>query len=1032
MLNKNLFFFSLILLITLTAYADKTIENEKLLRFPEGSLKGWTIIGDDIWTVKENPDKSVVGYYVESLTKKGESATGILRSKPFIINKETQRFTISGWDGKKKGQNDANLNFVVLRSYPDGKLLRKTHVPGGNDLIEIRWDTSSLLDKKVYLEVVDNNPKLNPGGFAWIGFANYRQQEPEFMHDPVSTDDLYALKIDSNAVNVTCRTVPFLAAHPSERGQTKRVVKNNDEIIPVNADAETVYLLGMMNWGFDNGLAHWGEHPELFEKRKDQIQIGSQIGKIEIAYNDGTVDSVPVIMGATAWFVEQWSYAPKHMYMKPVKEPFSSRPEYQKILEKAFKIKEGADPATDETKHKHYFLSVKVRNKKIREIRVIDDGFLRGKPLVSAVTIKTDNPAEHLKPFGKRRVDSSDLEAAISSKDKHNWDKDLKALSNCLYTSEEDIPEKVELIDFPKDFQAAIIRFKGDNFADMLSNMWVANLMNMDKKFESDTGYFRETAPDSPFYGGYNGCGSWVPAGIYSEGAFSRTSDHYVTLALRCIEDKKRITNYVDFADNWFYFYRSDHDPNNGPPNEGLDIERYPDDAPGHWAFVMNGPLAIPLEINEVHGCEELDGHGATAIARWYAWKLLGKPTDDWLTKPRDDVYGKSRWDTTKEAAEFICWLMDYTAMDVVWSESEFTGWAGGGVCIPDGMKDETDPEKIRKNYANSDMYQIYPSFACLTGLKCSADIADAMGEKQLAEKWRKYADKIKTAAVRLLTYGNYNNRVWEMCPYSVLPSFQDTLVQFWMSHYIDGLTLDDLENKMKTVSLNTLDRQLGYKYGNKPVIAMGYGIGWLTHASLVADRMDRAGQLLKNMAKYSYDKNMEYYDEERGIDWRKWRWIFPEGSNIMPDGRWYRINDLSNGANQGPAMHALKMCAGIDDTDEDNPKIVPRIPDPFSGIEVEDYSMMVKKGGKLEKIAVNYQYHRKKDKFILQTSGEIPNLSIRFGPFESRKAKTVLNELKKNYQNVTKKNSGTYKDKSAHWIWLKDIKNIKKLQINY
>jgi len=38
-----------------------------------------------------------------------------------------------------------------------------------------------------------------------------------------------------------------------------------------------------------------------------------------------------------------------------------------------------------------------------------------------------------------------------------------------------------------------------------------------------------------------------------------------------------------------------------------------------------------------------------------------------------------------------------------------------------------------------------------------------------------------------------------------------------------------------------------------------------------------------------------------------------PEGSNILPDGSWHRIGDLSNGANQGITLHALELCAGID-----------------------------------------------------------------------------------------------------------------------
>jgi len=42
------------------------------------------------------------------------------------------------------------------------------------------------------------------------------------------------------------------------------------------------------------GLAHWGEHSELREKREDQVQVGSKLGDIEICYIDNTT-KIPVI-----------------------------------------------------------------------------------------------------------------------------------------------------------------------------------------------------------------------------------------------------------------------------------------------------------------------------------------------------------------------------------------------------------------------------------------------------------------------------------------------------------------------------------------------------------------------------------------------------------------------------------------------------------------------------------------------------------------------------------------------------------------
>lgn len=120
---------------------------------------------------------------------------------------------------------------------------------------------------------------------------------------------LYGVKIDDRDSLILCRTLPFLAAYASNQTQGARMRHETSETIPVGTQAETLYLLGMINDGWDYGLAHWGEHFELHETREDQIQIGSRLGEIEIRYTDGSSDRIPVVIGATAWFFNQWKFA---------------------------------------------------------------------------------------------------------------------------------------------------------------------------------------------------------------------------------------------------------------------------------------------------------------------------------------------------------------------------------------------------------------------------------------------------------------------------------------------------------------------------------------------------------------------------------------------------------------------------------------------------------------------------------------------------------------------------------------------------
>jgi len=1009
-------------------------QEESNLSLTKGTFDCWTVEGENTWSIGLNPDifsnpDDPKRYVVNSL-EKGETNVGVLRSLPFTIRASLQKFSVAGWDGTVDTTNSGEANVVLLRSYPDGAVLRRAHTPGGNKLVSMKWVTLDLIGRKVYLEVVDNNPVLHTGGFAWIAFADYRQEQPDVFKNPISRNDLYGLKIDENAEEVFCRSMPFLSVSPDHRKKTSRTITGSDEEIPVGVSASTIYLLGMMNEGWDQGVMHWGGHPELRIKRDDQVNIGSRIGDIEIRYTDGKTDRIPVVIGVTAWFVAQWVDGPTHGVTSPVQEPFASRPEYMAVLKKVLRIREDSDGVSPDTRHIHYFLAIKTRPGVIKSIVVRDNPALLGRPLVSAVTLACAKPSDKLHHFGKISLDASDLKPIVDSANPGNWSADVNSLARVLYTSESDIPKNIKPIDFPKSLDAARVRFTGGSLGGMLSNIWVANLAQMDEKFERATGFFHETGKNTPWYGGYSGVGTWSPIGVYYSGAFGRSAEAYASLTMRCINDPVRTTNFVDFCDKWLYFYRSNHDLDKGPDNTGLDVSRYSKDAPPHWSFVINGPIS--LDTNEFPGTEEMDGHGATIVSRWIAWRMMGAPSGEWLRESRKDVYGKSRWDSTRDGAEFICWWMDYTGRDVIWSEGETTGWAGSGALVPKSMMIETNPTKIKENYANSDMYEPYPNFACLTALRCSAQMADAVGDIELAKKWRTYADRIREGMIRLLKNGDSTNFTWRVSPFSVLPSLQDSLVQAWFSVYYDGLDPNKLDPTMTPITRNTLKRQLSQQYGFAPVLAMGYGQGWISESALILDDMDSAGHLLSNLAKYSYDKNMDYVDVKRRIDWRVNMWLIPEGTNLMPDGRWYRIGDLTNGANQGPAMHALELCAGVDDTDPGLVKILPRAPDPLEGLQVENFFTLVPDGEGLAKVRIGYVF-KKPGYFTLKSDRAIPRLAVRLGPFDESTAHKVAKTGSKAHDSTVRLDkSGIWNGKDAWWIWVENLHDITNLKLEF
>ncbi|RKX44909.1 MAG: hypothetical protein DRP64_05600, partial [Verrucomicrobia bacterium] len=150
----------------------------------------------------------------------------------------------------------------------------------------------------------------------------------------------------------------------------------------------------------------------------------------------------------------------------------------------------------------------------------------------------------------------------------------------------------------------------------------------------------------------------------------------------------------------------------------------------------------------------------------------------------------------------------------------------------------------------------------------------------------------------------------------------------------------------------------------------------------------------------------------------------------------WHRIGDLSNGANQGITLHALELCAGIDDTKPEELKSIPRVPAPLSGIEVTGFPVLVPivsspGGSSLTRAKIDYSYTLSPLSFKLTSDKVLPTLSIRLGPFTKAEAEKHLKELEVE-EGATKRidQSGHYEGSDACWIWVEGMQNITQLEL--
>ncbi len=845
---------------------------------------------------------------------------------------------------------------------------------------------------------------------------------------------LQALPLTGAVESVCVLGIPFLAT-PAGQPTEQSTISLGGVV------CERLFFLGMINHGWDQGQAHWSSHHSVHPSSEHELAIGDEIGRLLIRYQDGTTDTVPLVMGFTAWWYRHWwigrekyPFATRQKtYPVSVLEPFASRPDLAAILRESLILHEDLDTETRwEDTLRHFYLLIAPRPLPIMGVDVLDNPAKTGCPGLSALTVQSGTAIPAGIPLVDTRVPLSAVAGGLSPADLDQvfWRPRIESLQRALYTSPADIPaEPSEFV--PEGFKGPRLAFSGGALGRMLSNIWSANLDDIDRKFSGESGEFRESRADSPWYGGYTGIGTWAALGIYHDWVYGRSAEHIATLPLRLIDDAARRTNFVDYCDRWLYFFRANSDPDKGPPNlaqDGWDPAQYPADAPPHWTFVLNAPGGGGHHglLNDIPGTEEMAGHGSVIVARYVAWRHHGSPTDGWLTDPRSEVYGKSRWEATRDACEFIPWLMQYTGMDVIYSEGEETGWGGHPLSadwpepghkkalLPPGMHAPRDAQQRRWFYANCDSYEVYPSTMCLIALRCGATMADAMGDTALAKRWRDYAERIRYGMLRKLTVGDSLHRQWRVSPFSVFPSFQDSLAPLFSAFYDQGLDPLQIDSQWVEVTRNTYHHQRSAPHGLAPVLGMGYGHGWMTKTALMLDEMDDAGDLLENLARFTYDKNMSVSPE--GQDWRQYQWLIPEGVRLGPQRRWwYRIGDLTNGANQGPPMHALEMVVGVDDTKPDQPKILPRIPARLQSLSISNFPMLVADGARTQRARITYDYSRGQ-LFRFETDRPIPHLQIRLGPWKDAAPKVNIGWPGVSARWVV---SGIDSGAPAHWLWM-------------
>jgi hypothetical protein len=124
--------------------------------FESGDFTGWTAAPN--WTVA----KDSRGYYSGWQGKywawsggRGEPATGKLKSKPFVLDKDGVRLLIAGWNSMQGSGKPRKWNYVTL-NLADGKELDRAWAPNTTAFVPVMLSGVGYRGQSVYLEAVDD------------------------------------------------------------------------------------------------------------------------------------------------------------------------------------------------------------------------------------------------------------------------------------------------------------------------------------------------------------------------------------------------------------------------------------------------------------------------------------------------------------------------------------------------------------------------------------------------------------------------------------------------------------------------------------------------------------------------------------------------------------------------------------------------------------------------------------------------------------------------------------------------------------
>lgn len=249
-------------------------------------------------------------------------------------------------------------------------------------------------------------------------------------------------------------------------------------------------------------------------------------------------------------------------------------------------------------------------------------------------------------------------------------------LSHRLYQYKDELPEHDPLVDVP-GYDGPKVTFSGDRYADIYTNVYRVNMMDMAYQKVDDEGGTHTSSPGALNFGCYIGMGTFNQSEAYGDHIWTRDIGR---LLMEIIDagyfDRAKIA--VDDLHKWLY----------------ADSKKYKHP---HWKRIANH------NFDSIQG-KENDGHAAVMLAIYTLYNK-GAVDDAWLAAHKQHLI---------DAGDWFVWQVEHPEESnfdrVLFSESETSTQTHGG-------------------------YDLFSSIIASEALKCYAKLLDIIGERGNCKK---------------------------------------------------------------------------------------------------------------------------------------------------------------------------------------------------------------------------------------------------------------------------------------------------------